>query len=314
MRFRVNLRSEAMLKNAALVQQLHTLRDFIRYGASEFTRSQLFFGHGTDNAWDEATALVLHGVSLPAHAGVEVLDARLTVAEKQTIIDLFGRRVYERMPAPYLTGEAWFAGLPFRVDQRVLIPRSPIAELIEQAFTPWLYEPPQQILDMCTGSGCIGIGCATVFPDAQVLLSDISSDALAVAKQNIAEHTVSGSVDLIQSDLFANINQQFDLIVSNPPYVDARDLADMPPEFHHEPRLALASGTDGLDFTRRLLGEAAAYLTERGCLCVEVGNSRAHLEAAFPQAPFYWVELEKGGQGVFILYREQLVNTDWSAG
>ncbi|PCH53000.1 MAG: 50S ribosomal protein L3 N(5)-glutamine methyltransferase [Cellvibrionales bacterium] len=295
-----------MILDLSTRAQLHTIRDYIRYGASLFKRRGLYFGHGTDNAWDEAVALVLHAVDMPAHSGQEVLDARLTDNEKQLVAEIFELRCAHR-PTPYITNEAWFAGLRFYVDDRVLIPRSPMAELIEKKFVPWLYEQPENILDLCAGSGCIGITCALVFTDAKVLLSDISTDALEVAEQNVSEHGLIERVRTVESDLFANISGTFDLIVTNPPYVDANDLATMPEEFRNEPSLALASGPDGLDFTRRLLREASAYLNDNACLCVEVGNSRRHLEAEFPQVPFSWVELERGGHGVFVLYRDQLV-------
>lgn len=294
-----------MFVDTRIRAQMHTLRDYIRYGASLFQRQTLYFGHGTDNAWDESVALVLYAVDLPAQSGQEVLDARLCEDEKLRIAELFERRC-QHIPVPYITGEAWFAGLPFAVDERVLIPRSPIGELIRNQFVPWVYEQPEAILDLCTGSGCIGIACALAFPEAEVLLSDISADALRVAEQNIVKHDVSERVATLESDLFEQISGRFDLIIANPPYVDAEDLASMPREFHMEPVLALQSGVDGLDFTRRLLREASDHLADQGCLCVEVGNSRRHLEAAFPDVPFSWIDLEHGGHGVFVLYRDQL--------
>lgn len=295
-----------MVIDPSVTTQLVSIRDYIRYGASLFRHHQLFFGHGTDNAWDEAAALVLHAVDLPAHSGPEVLDARLVEEEKQAVLAVFERRC-EHVPTPYITGEAWFAGLRFYVDERVLIPRSPIAELIGQQFSPWVTSAPARILDMCTGSGCIGIGCALAFPDADVVLADISADALAVAKKNIEAYQLADSVQCVQSDIFQAIGGLFDLIVANPPYVDAEDLAAMPEEFHCEPVLGLASGADGLEVTRRLLREAAEYLESGGCLVVEVGNSARHLEQAFPEVPFNWLEFEQGGDGVFVLYREELV-------
>lgn len=221
------------------------------------------------------------------------------------MLAVFERRC-EHVPTPYITGEAWFAGLRFYVDERVLIPRSPIAELIGQQFSPWVTSAPARILDMCTGSGCIGIGCALAFPDADVVLADISADALAVAKKNIEAYQLADSVQCVQSDIFQAIGGLFDLIVANP-YVDAEDLAAMPEEFHCEPVLGLASGADGLEVIRRLLREAAEYLESGGCLVVEVGNSARHLEQAFPEVPFNWLEFEQGGDGVFVLYREELV-------
>lgn len=288
-------------------KELATAGDFLRKGVDQFNNAGLHFGHGTDNAWDEAVVLMLYCLELPGDSGREVLDIELSSEQKEIIENMFERRVEERIPAPYLTGESWFAGLRFTVDERVLIPRSPIAELIENQFSPWLYKDPVQILDLCTGSGCIGIACAYAFPLARVMLSDLSEDALAVARVNIREHGLASRVSANKSDLFDRVSGHFDLIVVNPPYVDADDLAAMPEEFIREPAMALASGPDGLNFTRRLLKEAAALLTESGCLCVEVGNSRCALEADFPEVPFNWVDFERGGHGVFILYREDLI-------
>ncbi len=282
---------------------LTTIRDFIRWGASRFSAAGLYFGHGTDNAWDESVQLVLHTLHLSVQdSRPEWLDARLTLSEQQAVARLFDRRIRERVPAAYLTGEAWFAGLKFHVDSRVLVPRSPIAELIEAGFEPWLEREPERILDLCTGSGCIGIACAYAFEQAQVDLSDISPEALAVARENIALHQLDDRVAAVESDLFSGLaGREYDLIVSNPPYVDARDLAAMPAEYHAEPALGLASGDDGLDFTRRLLAQAAEHLSEDGLLVVEVGNSQQALEQAFPSLPMVWVEFERGGHGVFVL-------------
>ena len=292
----------------SMCDELFTLRDFIRWGASEFNAAKLYFGHGTDNAWDEAEQLVLHAVHLQPPLTDEWLGARLTMVERQAVAANLQRRVNERIPAAYITGQAWFAGLPFVVDERVLVPRSPIGELIQKQFEPWLRRDPAQILDLCTGSGCIGIACAYAFPDAEVQLSDISYDALEVAEENIHEHGVQDRVFAMQSDLFANLaGQQFDLIVSNPPYVDDDDLASMPQEYHAEPAIGLGSGVDGLDFTRRLLQEAAEYLTDEGVLIVEVGNSWPALAAAYPELPFTWIEFERGGHGVFMLTKTDLL-------
>lgn len=287
---------------AQAITELVSIRDFFRWAASEFVAAKLFYGHGTDNPWDEAEQLVLHALHLNPPLADEWLDARLTRAEKARVVANIQRRIEERIPAAYITGQAWFAGMPFVVDERVLVPRSPIAELIEKQFAPWLSAEPQQILDLCTGSGCIGIACAYAFPDAEVQLSDISFDALAVAEENIHQHDLADRVFALQSDLFESLlGQRFDLIVSNPPYVDADDMASLPQEYHAEPELGLASGVDGLDFTRRLLAEAADHLTENGVLVVEVGNSWPALEEAYPGLPFTWVEFERGGHGVFVL-------------
>lgn len=286
---------------------LVTIRDYIRWAVSQFTAAGLYFGHGTDNAWDEAEYLVLHAINLVPPLDDIWLDSRLTLSERSKIVTLLSQRINERIPAAYLTGRAWFAGLPFKVDERVLVPRSPIAELIQNQFEPWLTAEPEHILDLCTGSGCIGIACAYAFPDARVDLADISADALIVARANIAEHGLTERVNAYQSDLFAGLGKRcYDLIVTNPPYVDAEDLEAMPAEYHAEPAIGLGSGADGLDFTRRLLSEVAEHLTEEGILICEVGNSWVALEAAFPDVPFVWLEFERGGHGVFMLSAEVL--------
>lgn len=295
------------LLDADVCRDLCTVRDFIRWGVSQFHVANLFFGHGTDNAWDEAEYLVLHGINLLPPIDDIWLDARLTSAERNQVLKLLQRRIQERVPAAYITGNAWFAGLQFKVDERVLVPRSPIAELIQNSFAPWLSFEPQTILDLCTGSGCIGIACAYAFPEARIDLADISADALAVARENIALHKLESQVTAIESDMFAGLTDQvYDLIVTNPPYVDAGDLASMPPEYHAEPAIGLGSGVDGLNFTRGLLKQARNYLSDEGVLICEVGNSWAALEATFPHLPFTWIELERGGHGVFLLTAEQL--------
>lgn len=294
----------------SLVQELQTLRDFVRWALSNFNKYHLYYGHGTDNAWDEALHLVFGGVHLPWDTDDRLLDARLTQLEREKLIGLIKQRCETRTPLPYLLGESWFAGLPFKVDARVLIPRSPIAELILNCFEPWFdaYQPPAKILDLCTGSGCIGIACAYAFPTAEVVLSDISQDALEVAKENISRHHLDLRVTALASDLFSNLEaaDKFDLIVSNPPYVDAQDLAAMPEEYHQEPELALAAGEDGLDLAKIILAQARQHLNDGGLLVVEVGNSETHLEALFPQVPFLWVEFESPARGVFVLTAEQL--------
>jgi ribosomal protein L3 glutamine methyltransferase len=291
----------------AIINELMSVRDWIRWGASEFQRAHLFFGHGTDNAWDEAAQLVLWVIQTPWERLGSILDTRLVSAEKHRVLELFQRRIQERIPAPYLTGIALFAGLEFEVTRDTLIPRSPLAELIEQGFQPWLTDEPARILDLCTGNGCIGVAAAVAFPDAEVHLSDLSQTALAVARRNVERHGLTERVDVLESDLFDRVPGAYDLIISNPPYVDAKDMAALPVEFHAEPVMALASGVDGLDFTRRLLREAADHLTEAGVLIVEVGNSAAALEESYPEVPFTWLEFERGGHGVFLLSRQQLV-------
>ncbi len=285
-----------------------SVRDYIRWAASRFNEEQSFFGHGTDNAWDEATFLVLGALHLPWDTNPQVLDARLTQPERRHVVELVERRAQHHVPVAYLIKEAWFAGLSFFVDERVLVPRSPIAELIERGFAPWIVgEEVNQILDLCTGSGCIGIACAHAFEDAQVDLVDISSAALEVAAINTERHQCGDRVQLIESDLFAALgNNQYDLIVTNPPYVDAADMASMPREFTHEPQQGLVGGDDGLDLVREILAQAANHLTEYGVLVGEVGNSQIALAEAFPELPFLWLDFEKGGHGVFVLTAAQL--------
>ncbi|KEA63812.1 Protein-N(5)-glutamine methyltransferase PrmB, methylates LSU ribosomal protein L3p [Marinobacterium lacunae] len=297
------------LDQASLLEELETLRDFVRFSLSAFHENGLYFGHGTDNAWDEAVQLVLNAVHLPWDTRPEVLDAKLTRSEKRRVLEYLRQRVEERKPLPYITGEAWFMGLAFNVDERVLIPRSPIAELIENEYEPWLRPGPvSRVLDLCTGSGCIGIATALVFREACVDLVDISEEALAVAGSNIKRHQLADRVEAVESDLFEALDpsRPYDLIVSNPPYVDAQDLASMPQEYRHEPDLALGSGADGLDITRRILREAGRYLTDDGLLVVEVGNSEVHLMEQYPDLPLVWVELEMGGNGVFCITAQEL--------
>ena len=290
--------------------QTKTIGEMLEYGQKLFEQSDIYFGHGTDNAWDEAVYLLSSVLRLPPDADRSLLDNSVSADDQEKITALYQRRIDERVPAPYITKQAWFCTLPFYVDERVIVPRSPIAELIYNQFQPWCTESPKKILDLCTGSGCIGIACAYAFERAQVVLSDISPEALEVTAINIQQHDLDSRVTAIESDLFSSFessaNNSFDLIVSNPPYVDADDLAQMPDEYSHEPDLALASGDDGLDFTRRLLREAANYLTEQGVLIVEVGNSSVALEKAFPQVPFTWLEFSEGDGGVFVLTRTQL--------
>ncbi|WP_110674320.1 50S ribosomal protein L3 N(5)-glutamine methyltransferase [Salinicola sp. RZ23] len=296
------------LTDHALASELISVRDCLRWATSEFLAHRLHFGHGTDSAWDEAVALVLGALHLPWDADPAILDARLLGVERSRIVGLARQRIETRRPLPYLLGEAFFAGYPFEVDERVLIPRSPIAELIEAGFAPWFEAaPPARVLDLCTGSGCIGIATALTLPTCVVDLVDISPEALAVAKANIVRHDVGRRVRAVASDLFDGVaGQTYDLIVSNPPYVDSRDLAAMPAEYRHEPDLALGAGSDGLDIVRRILREARGYLSDDGILVVEVGNSQRHLEAAFPEVPFLWLDFERGGEGVFVLDAETL--------
>lgn len=288
---------------------LMTIQDFVRWGASRFNAAGLHFGHGTNNAIDEAAHLVLSGLHLEPGLPAGFRDCRLTPAERVVISDLIERRVVERLPAAYLTGRAWFAGLAFAVNQHVLVPRSPIAELIEAGFEPWIdAENIGRVLDLCTGSGCIGIAAAIHLPDADVDLVDISPAALEVARLNVERHGVGDRVRVLESDLFASLaGSRYDVIVSNPPYVSRAEFDTLPAEYHNEPSLGLLGGEDGLDLVARILYEAARYLTDDGILIVEVGNSAPTLEQRLPEVPFTWLEFERGGEGVFLLTREQLM-------
>lgn len=307
-------------------QHLHTVRDFIRLGVTLLRLYDAHLGQGTEDYFAESSALVLQTLSLDWSADPEILDAQVLPLEKQHILQLLVQRIEQRIPTSYLLNLAYFNGLPFYVDERVLIPRSPIAELIASRFAPYFLnkdgelltaehglpdqtEPfvPQRILDLCTGSGCIAIALATAYPEADVDATDISKDALEVAAINVEHHEMQHQVALLESDLFSRIpaEQQYDLIVSNPPYVDAGDMADLPAEFLHEPELALAAGQDGLDLVRLILAQAADYLSEDGLLVIEVGNSQWALQQNFVQVPFHWLQFEKGGSGIFALTAQQ---------
>jgi len=287
---------------------LITIADFIRWGASRFNAAGLCFGHGTDNALDEAAQLVLHAIHLGHDLPAGYRDCRLTPAERVAVAKLFERRVSERLPAAYLTGRAWFAGLEFEIDGAVLVPRSPVAELVEAGFDPWIDgERVGRVLDLCTGSGCIGIAAAVYLPDADVDLVDISPAALAVARRNVARHGVEDRVRVLESDLFGALQgHRYDAIVSNPPYVSRAELAALPVEYRREPELGLLGGEDGLDLAVRILREVGRHLTEGGILILEVGASAPGLERRFPDIPWTWLEFERGGEGVLLLTREQI--------
>lgn len=287
---------------------LSTLRDYIRWASSRFTQARVSFGHGTVTALDEAAALVLHTLYQPYNLADVYLDTVLTMNERQAVINIIERRINERIPAAYLTNEAIFAGLSFYVDARVLVPRSPIAELIEQRFSPWVDEDQVgRILDLCTGSGCIAIACAYAFPDALVDAVDLSIDALAVAGINIENHQVSDSVTLYQSDLFKELPAAlYDVIVSNPPYVCHEEWEQLPQEFHAEPGMGFKGGHTGLDIVLRILVDADDYLAEQGVLIMEVGSSAETLQNTFPDVHFYWLDFERGGDGIFLLTSEQV--------
>lgn len=287
---------------------LRTVRDFVRWGASEFMRAGLVFGHGTDNALDDAFHLVLSELKLPFDLPAVYLEAALADDEREAVHALIRRRIETRKPTPYLTGTAWFAGLEFEVNEQVLVPRSPIAELIRAHFSPWLPREPETILDLCAGSGCIGIACAYACPQAEVDLGEIDAGALAVIARNIARHRLEGRVQAAPGDLFAGVQgKRYDLIVSNPPYVPTAEWAALAPEFMHEPKLALEAGADGMDIVERILVEAPAHLTADGVLICEIGGSQDEFEARFGDIPVSWPSFENGGDGVFVIAREELV-------
>ena len=292
-----------------MTTELITVRDWLRYAVSRFNTAQLFFGHGSDNAWDEAVYLILHTLKLPLDRLEPFLDARLLAEERQAVLNIIERRASERLPAAYLTKEAWLGAHRFYVDERVIVPRSFIAELLREQLEPWIDDPWQvtSALDLCTGSGCLAILAALYFPEAKVDAVDLSSDALAVARRNVDDYELAERVRLVHSDLFAGIgDQRYDLIVSNPPYVNAESVAALPPEYRHEPAMALGSGVDGLDITRLILAQAKAHLNPGGLLIVEIGHNRDALETAFPDLPFTWLETSGGDQFVFLLREEEL--------
>lgn len=291
-----------------IINQLNTIQDFIRWAASEFNRADIYYGHGTDNAIDEAKQLVLPTLNLPLTIPAEFYAANLTKEEKQLIVENIFSRIERHIPTPYLTHRAWFCQHEFYVDERVLIPRSPIGELINNHLDGIIDFEPRNILDLCTGSGCIGIACAYQYPDAEVDLADISDEALEVAQINIEGHDLQNRVMPILSDLFNDLPEvQYDVIISNPPYVDHEDMSDLPEEFKVEPELALVAGHDGLDIVTRILKESADHLSKFGVLICEVGNSSVALQARYPQVPFKWIEFAHGGDGVFMLTKKQLI-------
>ncbi|MBI2286323.1 MAG: 50S ribosomal protein L3 N(5)-glutamine methyltransferase [Nitrosomonadales bacterium] len=289
---------------------LCTVRDFLRFAVSRFNQAKLFFGHGSSDAYDEAIYLILHTLHLPLDRLDPFLDARLTDMECAEVLNIIQQRVEQRMPAAYLTHEAFLGDFSFYVDERVIVPRSFIAELLLEQLAPWIAEPDEigSVLDLCTGSGCLAILAAHAFPYASVDAVDLSPDALAVAERNVADYDLRDRVHLIESDLFAKLNgRQYDLIISNPPYVDAASVAALPQEYLHEPKLALGSGHDGLDATHTILKHAAQHLTENGLLVVEIGHNREVLEAAYPDLPFTWLDVSAGDQFVFMLHKNDLL-------
>lgn len=285
-----------------------TPAQMIDWACARFEKSTLYYGHGTDNAFDEAVFMVLRTLQLPIEEDNATLDQPLSQSQVDAVKFAVKERIRTRKPAAYIVGEAWFAGLPFYVNEHVLVPRSPFAELIQDQFSPWCTANKiNRILDIGTGSGAIAIACALAFPDAQVDAVDISPAALAVAEKNVQRHDVQNRVDLLESDLFQQLQgRQYDLIVANPPYVDAGEMQNLPPEYRHEPALGLQAGIDGLDIARQILQNAADYLTAEGILAMEVGNSQFALAEQYPQVPFLWLEFEHGGEGVFLLTRDDL--------
>ena len=293
-----------------IINQLQTVQDFIRWATSQFNQADLYYGHGSNNAIDEAKQLVLPTLNLPLTIPNEFYLANLLDDEKITIIERVHARINEHIPTAYLTQRAWFCEHEFYVDERVLIPRSPIGELIQSHFANIIEFEPRNILDLCCGSGCIGIACAYEYPETEIDLADISPEALEVAQINIEGHALQHRVVPILSDLFNDLPEgaQYDVIVTNPPYVDAEDMADLPNEFLVEPELALAAGVDGLDIVKRILKDAPNYLSKFGVLICEVGNSWVALQAQYPNIPFKWLTFKNGGDGVFVMKKQQLID------
>ena len=290
--------------------ELESLRDWLRFAVSRFGEARLAFGHGSSDAYDEAAYLLLHALHLPLDKLEPFLDARLTQAERQAVAHVLSRRIDDRVPAAYLTHEAWLGDFRFYVDERVIIPRSFIAELLPGGLEPFIgpSERVRSALDMCTGSGCLAILLAHAYPEADVDAVDISSEALTVAQRNVADYGLADRINLIRSDLFANLPEKnYDLVISNPPYVTANDMDMLPAEYRHEPRLALAGGEDGLDAVRVLVKDAPRFLDHGGALVVEVGHNRAAVEAAFPRLPVVWLPTAATDVGVFLVKREDLV-------
>lgn len=290
--------------------ELQTINDFLRFGYSWANQKELFYGHGTDNCWDDIRQLILGSLSLPSDIDPALLNTRLVNKEKKWLYTQLDKRIHQRIPVPYLIHQAFFCELPFYVDERVLIPRSPIAELIMNQFSPWIKaERVHRVLDMCTGSACIAIACCYAFPEARVDAVDISSEALEVAQVNLEQHALEEQLNLIQSDCFQDLPEnRYDIIASNPPYVGRAEMESLPKEYTHEPTLALQAEKNGLAVVETILQEAGRYLSEDGILVVEVGNSDELLQQTFPDMPFTWLEFEHGGHGVFVLSSQQLAD------
>ena len=296
--------------HTAASTELLTIRDWLRYAVSQFEASDIFYGHGTDNAYDEAVWLVMSALHLPMDTLNNFFDARITNAERSKLSQLLEQRISSHTPTAYLVKEAWLQGLKFFVDERVLVPRSFIAELLNDDLSPWIEYPElvESAADICTGSGCLGIMLASAFPNSAVDVVDISTDALDVANINIANYGLEDQITAIQSDMFTALKgRKYDVIISNPPYVDAPSMAELPAEYRNEPQIALGSGNDGLDHTHTLLREAGHYLNENGILIVEIGHNRDALQAAYPNIAFNWLEVSSGNEFVFLLTKAQLL-------
>ena len=297
--------------NDSAQQELHTLRDLLRFAVSQFNAAKLSFGHGSDNAWDEAVYLLLHTLHLPLDTLDPFLDARVLPEERARFLTLVERRKTEHVPAAYLTGEAWLQGQRFVVDPRVIIPRSPIAELLADDLAPWVAEPENIdfVLDLCTGSGCLAVLAAMAFPNAQVDAVDLSEHALEVAEQNIVQFSLDGRITTHQSDLFGQLPAcEYDLIVCNPPYVNNHAMEALPPEYRHEPTMALAGGEDGMDVVRRILKDAPRFMSPEGLLVIEIGNEYENFLAAFPDLDPVWLSTENAEDQILLLTREQLAS------
>ena len=296
--------------SSATTQKLRSINDYLHFAVSKFDQAELFFGHGSSNAYDEAAYLILHTLNLPLDQLQPFLNKHPNKDEQDQLLKIIQQRIEKRIPAAYLTHQAWLGDFNFYVDERVIIPRSFIAELLFEQLSPWISDPDNisNVLDMCTGSGCLAILAAHAFQNAYIDAADLSADALAVAERNIADYELQSRINLIESDLFTKLNgKQYDLIISNPPYVDAKSVSALPQEYLHEPKLALGSGNDGLDATRVILKQASQYLTENGILIVEIGHNRDVLEAAYPKLPFIWLDVSSGDQFVFMLHKNDLI-------
>ena len=290
--------------------ELETLRDFLRFAVSRFNHAGLAFGHGFANAYDEAVYLLLHALHLPLDRLEPFLDARLAASERAELATLLARRVDDRVPAAYLTHEAWLGDFRFHVDERVVIPRSFIAEALHDGLAPYVEDPSaiRSALDLCTGSGCLAVLLAHAYAEADIDAVDVSADALAVAQRNVSDYGLAGRINLIRSDLFDNVPpKSYDLVISNPPYVTTVAMEELPPEYRHEPALALAGGDDGLDAVRTILRKAPQFMQRDGLLVVEIGHNRATVEAAFPRMPFVWLATPSSEDGVFLLRRDEIV-------